>query len=188
MKKFIYITVALLLTISSIAVFGQKTPDVKEGDVIFQISSSAQSPYIATATKSLYTHCGIIVFNDDKPYVLEASNVVKLTPLEEWIDKGRFNHCKVYSVFDEPMEIRYEHYLNNKYDLEFSFDNDKYYCSELVYDIYLTQFDMKLTEPKQIKDYAITGMDEIMMERNISLEQYAVAPSDILRNLRSRNN
>ncbi len=187
MKKLIYIASALLLAIGAITAFNLKTLEVKEGDVIFQISQSAQSKYIAAATKSVYTHCGIIVFKDEQPYVLEASNVVKLTPLEEWIEKGMFNHCKVFSVFEEPVKIRYGKYLNKKYDLAFSFDNDKYYCSELVYDIYLNQFDTKLAEPKQIKEYVISGMDEIMAKRHMSIEQYAVAPSDILRNLRSRN-
>ncbi len=187
MKKLIYIASALLLAIGAITAFNLKTLEVKEGDVIFQISQSAQSKYIAAATKSVYTHCGIIVFKDEQPYVLEASNVVKLTPLEEWIEKGMFNHCKVFSVFEEPVKIRYGKYLNKKYDLAFSFDNDKYYCSELVYDIYLNQFDTKLAEPKQIKEYVISGMDEIMAKRHMSIEQYAVAPRDILRNLRSRN-
>ncbi len=186
MKKLIYIASALLLAIGAITAFNLKTPEVKEGDVIFQISKSAQYPYITVATKSVYTHCGIIVFKDEKPYVLEASNVVKLTPLKEWIDKGMFNYCKVFSVFDEPVRIKYGKYLNKKYDLAFSFDNDKYYCSELVYDIYLTQFNTKLAEPKQIKEYLISGMDEIMAKRKITKEQYAVAPSDILRNIKNK--
>ncbi len=186
MKKLIYIASALLLAIGSITAFNLKTPDVKEGDVIFQISRSAQYPYIAQATKSVYTHCGIIVFKDEKPYVLDASNVVKLSPLEEWIDKGMFNHCKVFSVFDESVKVKYGHYLGKKYDLAFKFNNGKYYCSELVYDIYLSQFNTKLAEPKQIKEYAISGMDEIMTMRHITKEQYAVAPSDILRNLRNK--
>ncbi len=186
MKKLIYFLSTIALIIGALFIFNLKTPDVKEGDVIFQISRSAQYPYIAQATKSVYTHCGVIVFQDEKPYVLEASNVVKLTPLEEWIDKGMFNHCKVFSVFDVPVKVKYSHYLGKKYDLAFKFNNGKYYCSELVYDIYLTQFDTKLAEPKQIKDYNISGMDEIMKKRNMSKEQYAVAPCDILRNLRNQ--
>ncbi len=187
MKKLIYILSAIALIIGSLFIFNLRTQDVKEGDVIFQISRSAQVPYITIATQSVYTHCGIIIFKDDKPYVLEASNVVKLTPLEEWTDKGMFNHCKVFSVFDEPVRIRYGHYQGKKYDLAFKFDNGKYYCSELVYDIYLKQFDTKLAEPKKIKDYFIAGMDDVMAKRKMDKEQYAVAPSDILRNLRNSN-
>ncbi len=153
---------------------------VKEGDLIFQFSKSQQSPYIAMATGSIYTHCGIIVFKDNNPYVLEASNVVKLTPLNEWINKGRWQHYKVIPFeYTEPIE--YEHYLGKKYDSSFKLDNDIYYCSELIYDIYLKQFDIHIAIPKQVKEYNILGMKNLLEARGIDVNQKVVAPSDIVR-------
>ena len=71
---------------------------------------------------------------DNSPYVLEASNVVKLTPLKQWIKRGRFEKITSIRVLDnDNVKIKYKKYLGKPYDLAFRFDNDKYYCSELVY-------------------------------------------------------
>ncbi|MBD5356999.1 MAG: hypothetical protein HDR88_08370 [Bacteroides sp.] len=66
-----------------------------QGDILFQESKSEQSKYITEATGSRYTHCGMIYKKNGKDYVLEASNTVKLTPVQEWINKGVGKHVKV---------------------------------------------------------------------------------------------
>lgn len=155
-------------------------PEWQEGDIIFQMSKSKQSPFIAWATKSPYTHCGIIVKKNDQYYVLEASNVVKLTPINDWCDRGRFGLSQTRSVFNHPVKVKYEKYLGKKYDLEFSFTNDKYYCSELVYQIYKEQFDTILCEPKKVSDYNLIGLRKIMKKRHINKKQLVVAPCDLI--------
>ena len=62
--------------------------------LIFQVSQSNQSPFIQLATNSPWSHCGVIVEKGGKVYVLEASNVVKLTPLKKWISRGKFGKYK----------------------------------------------------------------------------------------------
>ena len=62
---------------------------VKEGDIIFQTSKSSQSPFIMVATHSRWSHCGVVVEKNNKFYVLEASYTVRLTPLKEFVDRGR---------------------------------------------------------------------------------------------------
>lgn len=83
MKKFKTIIMLLLV---AIALYAQRTSrvtnDFKEGDLIFQVSQSRQSPFIQLATNSPWSHCGVIVEKEGKLYVLEASNVVKVTPLK----------------------------------------------------------------------------------------------------------
>ena len=71
--------------------------------------------------------------------MLEASNVVKLTPLKKWIDRGKMGRYKRRRVLNKPVKIKYAKYLGKRYDLAFKFNNDKYYCSELIYDIYKDQ-------------------------------------------------
>ena len=153
--------------------------ELKEGDVVFQISKSKQSPLIAAATGSQWTHCGVIVMKKGEPYVLEALSVVKLTPWEQWklCGKGGIPSMKRYP--DKPVKIRYSQYLGKPYDLAFKFDNGKWYCSELVYDIYLKQLGVKLCEPRPISDYHLVGMDKTMRRRGISRDQLAVAPVDL---------
>ena len=85
----------------------------------------------------------------------------------------------------ENIKIKYAKYLDKPYDLAFKFDNGRFYCSELVYDIYKRQLGIELCTPKQIGDYLILGTDkldkieEAMSRRGITKEQYAVAPVDI---------
>ena len=69
--------------------------------------------------------------------------------------------------------------------MSFKLDNDIFYCSELIYDIYKNQLGIELSQPKKIGDYLIIGTDklpkiqEVMRKREISAEQYAVAPVDL---------
>jgi hypothetical protein len=49
-----------------------KQNEIKDGDIIFQTSLSNQSKAIQLATKSKYSHCGIIFKNENGFYVLEA--------------------------------------------------------------------------------------------------------------------
>jgi len=173
MKK-IFLLFLLILSLSACT----NKDDWQEGDIVFQISKSKQSPFIAWATLSPYTHCGIVVKKGKRYYVLEASNIVKLTPVNEW--SGRFGYVKYKRIFNHPVKVKYKKYLGKKYDLQFSFNNDKYYCSELVWIIYKEQFGIELCKPKKISDYNITGLRGMIKKRNIKLDQLVVAPCDLL--------
>lgn len=176
----------LAIAIIMIAIFPYRgirfstNPEVQEGDVIFYISTSSQSPLVAIATLSPLTHCGVIVMKGDEPYVLEASSTVKTTPLRTFIKRGK---CGAYwikrtkSRIDK--RIRYGHLLGRNYDLAFSFDNNKYYCSELVYDIYKYQLGMELCTPKPMSHYITLGMKKKMRQRGMNPNGLVVAPDDI---------
>ena len=165
----------------------QDTPitDVREGDVIFHTSQSSQSPLIQIGTRSHITHCGIVVIKDGKPFVLETLKTLVVTPLDKFIARGKDGKYWLKRSDRENIKIEYAHYLGKPYDLAFSFDNDIYYCSELVYDIYKNQLGIELCKPKQVGDYLILGTDKLdkientMQRRGITKEQYAVAPVDV---------
>ena len=159
--------------------------EVREGDVIFQTTKSSQSPLIQIGTRSRVTHCGIVVMRDGEPYVLETLSTLVLTPLDEFIARGVGGKYWLKRSDRENITIEYDHLLGKSYDAAFSFDNDIYYCSELVYDIYKNQLGIELCKPKKIDDYLILCTDKIpqientMKRRGITKEQYAVAPVDI---------
>ena len=159
--------------------------DVREGDVIFQTSQSSQSPLIQIGTRSHITHCGIVVMKEGKPYVLETLKTLVLTPLDKFVARGKDGKYWLKRSDRENIKIEYAHYLGKTYDSAFSFNNDIYYCSELVYHIYLNQLSIELCKPKQVDDYLILCTDKIpqiestMKRRGIIKEQYVVAPVDI---------
>ena len=159
--------------------------EVREGDVIFQTSQSQQSPLIQIATRSKISHCGIIVMRNGKPYVLETLKTLVVTPLDKFIARGEGKRYWLKRSDKENIKIKYNSYLGNPYDLAFKFDNGKFYCSELIYDIYKNQLGIELCKPKKVGDYLILGTDQLpqiekaMKKRGITKEQYAVAPIDI---------
>jgi hypothetical protein len=63
--------------------------EIKSGDLIFQTSLSGQSKAIQLATKSKYSHCGLIFKDGNDFYVFEALQPVKRTPLDKWIARGQ---------------------------------------------------------------------------------------------------
>lgn len=160
---------------------------VREGDVIFQTTQSKQSPLIQFATRSKISHCGIVVIRNGKPYVLETLKTLKLTPLDKFVARSKGGRYWLKRSDKEGIKIEYDHYLGKPYDTAFRMDNDIYYCSELVYDIYKKQLGIELCRPKKIDDYLILCTDRLpkikseMARRGIKKEQYAVAPVDIFR-------
>jgi hypothetical protein len=80
------LVLALFLLASCSA--GAKTPDVREGDLVFHTSRSSQSQAIQRATGSKYSHMGIVLFRDGKPFVFEAVQTVRYTPLERWLARA----------------------------------------------------------------------------------------------------
>ena len=122
-----------------------------------------------------------------KTYVLETLNTLKLTPLDKFVARSKGGRYWLKRSDKENIKIRYDHYLGKPYDVAFRLDNDIYYCSELVYDIYKKQLGIELCEPKKIDDYLILCTDRLpkikreMKRRGIKKEQYAVAPVDVFR-------
>ena len=157
--------------------------DVREGDVIFHTSKSRQSPLICMGTRSRITHCGVIVMKGGKPYVLETLKTLKLTPLDKFI--ARADGYWLKRPKQKVSKIKYQKYLGKPYDLGFKPNNNIYYCSELVYDIYKKQFGIELCKMKKVKDYLVLGSNNIpkikkeMKRRGITMEQEVVAPKDI---------
>lgn len=137
--------------------------------MVFQISQSNQSKYIAFATLSPWTHCGIIIEKDKDLYVLETSNVVKVTPLTEWYNKGLWGLTASERVIDEDIKIKYDEYLGTPYDMKFLFNNDKYYCSELIWVIYKEQFNVEICQPKPISDFNLIGLEEYIKKRDFDI-------------------
>ena len=194
MKKTLYILGIVLLVIAlpfmqiakeTLTAETGPVSEVREGDVIFQTSKSQQSPLIQIGTRSKITHCGIIVMRGGKPYVLETLKTLVLTPLDKFIARGEDGKYWIKRSSKENIKIKYAKYLGKPYDLAFKFDNGRFYCSELVYDIYQKQLGIQLAEPRQVKDYLILFTDRLpklkraMKRRGISKEQYAIAPVDI---------
>jgi len=186
MRYFIFIA-ALLFSVDSHA------SSYKNGDIIFQTSTSRQSQLLETTTNSKYTHVGIIVKDSNKFYVAEASSKVKITPLDKFIAKGK-DHKYMVLRSDEVNETKFskmksfvKKFLGKNYDLKFQWDDDEMYCSELVWKAY-DHAGIKLSETKTFEDFNVSSpiaRKEILKRfKNsiFSLDETVVAPVDIANN------
>ena len=112
----------------------------REGDVIFQ--SLPHGPVvwaIEGVTRSPYSHCGIVGREDGQWIVYEAIGKVRITPLEAYLERGRGGGFAVYRLKDEfaghiPATLECcRTYLGRPYDIRYQLDDEKIYCSELIY-------------------------------------------------------
>ena len=80
--------------------------EIQNGDLIFQTSLSKQSKAIQVATKSKYSHCGLIFRKENDSqnwYVIEAVQPVKWTSLEKWIARGENGHYVIKRFSSDPI-------------------------------------------------------------------------------------
>lgn len=115
----------------------------REGDVIFQ--SLPHSPLVSAiegATESPFSHCGIVARLDGNWVVYEAYAAVGATPLSEFLVRGRDEHFAVYRWRDDLQPLvpqlleATRAYQGRPYDVRYQMDDEKIYCSELIYKAY----------------------------------------------------
>jgi hypothetical protein len=145
---------------------GASQVSLRDGDIIFQTSKSSQSLAIQRATHSLYSHMGMVVFRNGKPFVFEASGPVRDTPLDAWIQHGVDGHYVVKRVREAsrhftPEDMARAHALMAKfqgrpYDTTFGWSDDRFYCSELVWKIYDRAFRLQVGELQRLGDFDLT--------------------------------
>ena len=136
----------------------------QQGDIIFQTSRSSQSQAIQQATDSVYSHMGIILIKNNKPYVFEASNKVKYTEIQNWIDRGVDGKYVIKRVkaplTDEQKNKLFntaQSYLNKPYDLTFEWSDSRQYCSELVWKIYSNAIGIQIGQLQKLKQFNLSS-------------------------------
>ena len=130
--------------------FSNNRNKICNGDLIFQESISTDlGKAIKSVTSSIdnynFTHVGIVYINENADtLVLEATKPkVKLTPLNEYLSDNDSIKSVVFRLKEE-----YRHliplalveglkHVGKDYDNTFILNNDKYYCSEIIYEIFL---------------------------------------------------
>lgn len=167
---------------------------IQSGDIIFQTSKSEQSKAIQLATGSKYSHMGIVYESDGQFHVFEAVQPVKLTKLEEWINRGEKGHYVVKRLKNSDriltretlnnMRQVGEKYKGKNYDIYFEWSDDKIYCSELVWKIYKEGADIEIGQLEQLSNFDLSHekVQVIMKERygqNIPLAEKVISPASM---------
>lgn len=188
--------VVLLLAASAPVAFAEDfNPRIlRNGDLIFQTSRSGQSMAIQLATRSPWSHCGIVYVRDGDYYVYEASGKVKLSPLKRFIKKGdgrRFAVKRLRAADSlltpenqKKLKAEGERFEGRPYDSFFGWADDRIYCSELIYKIYLNALGLRIGVTRKLRDFDLAhpAVAAKMKERYGAappLEEVVIAPSDM---------
>ncbi|MBW3468719.1 YiiX/YebB-like N1pC/P60 family cysteine hydrolase [Arthrospiribacter ruber] len=121
----------------------------QEGDILFQDGNCGDfCEAIRKVTNGYegenFTHNGLLMMENDQWYVLEAigqgvSQTLLSEFLERYVDEkgspkvmlGRLKDDYRYLIPDAILEAKTK--IGKPYDHEFDFENDAYYCSELIH-------------------------------------------------------
>ncbi len=116
-----------------------KLPALKNGDLVFQSSFGYQTPAVMFASGSVYSHMGMIKIINSKPFVVEAVGPVREIKLDDWVKNGMGERISVMRVKnlkenDAQRILNYaREYYGLPYDIYFISDDERIYCSELIY-------------------------------------------------------
>ena len=165
--------------------------ELREGDLIFQTSLSRQSQAIQLATKSKYSHCGLIYKDGKDYYVFEAVQPVKRTPLDKWIARGKDGKYVIKRLQNADQVLTPTTLANMKqigdkfkgknYDLTFEWSDDKIYCSELIWKIYQRATRLEIGKLEKLSDFDLTNeaVKQKMKERygdKIPMNEIVISP------------
>ena len=190
----------LIILLSAVLSFGygqysKHTPyALKDGDIVFQSGHRGQANAIKAATDSEWTHVGVVFKHENQWWVLEAVQPVKYTKLEDFIKRApKSFHARRLkdssAITPECLALAHTwgaQQLNKNYDLKFLWDDEKLYCSELVWKIYKHAADIELCKPRPMESYNLSDPDVAALVKkrfgsidNLPKNSPTVAPSDL---------
>lgn len=160
----------------------------RDGDVIFQKIPGELGERISAITASPVTHCGIVIVDNDEVKIIEAADTVKVTPIKDWIAAGiekKFALARKENLTEDQCDSIIKEALGmsgRKYDFKYEWDDDKVYCSELVYKSYEKGAGVKLCSFRKLGELEYRGHEEFiksMTDGELPLDRQIITPIDI---------
>lgn len=169
---------------------------LREGDIIFQETSSDQARAIRLATRSRYTHAGIVFAYNGRLRVLEAVQPVRITGLDAFIARGVGGHYVVKrrvnadSLLTEEAVDRMRRtgaaFLGRDYDIYFGWSDERIYCTELIWKIYERALGVRVGRLERLRDFDLSHpyVKGIMRRRygaRVPLDEKVISPESMFR-------
>lgn len=197
MKAYLNILFSVLSVLLALEVLHAKEKHsyaLQNGDIVFQSGVGQQAKAVIAATDSEWTHVGVVFQEQGQWWVLEAVQPVKVTKLNDFIKRhpSSFHARRLKDTTPITAEalVRAKSWAKNQlrkpYDFKFLWDDDKLYCSELVWKLYKHAADVELCEPRPTESYNLQdpAVASLVKRRFGSIENLpkdtpTVAPSDL---------
>lgn len=205
-RPFLAVTLCALLTAMGFMLLAWRLPapqkrsgpgaaSLHDGDIVFQYSGSMQCKAIAEATHSPYTHCGIVFMEGGRPMVWEAIGPVLKTPYADWVKHGHNGHVVIKRLRDAApltaphladMKAEGQKEMGRPYDIYFNMDDERIYCSELVWKIYERGAGLRVGAIERFGDMDFSGAEarRVLKERfgdHFPAQQEVITPAAIFR-------
>lgn len=188
MKKFL-LGLALILSIN----FHAQQPAIKDGDLIFIVNPSGQGKAIQLATKSKFTHIGIVFYENGKPMVYHAVEPVSVNTLKEFIAMSADGKYEIKSLKDQSalsievvssMLKDAKSLVGKHYDIYFAWDDSELYCSEYVWELYQKHLKLEIGKPRALKEFDLShpAVKDIIKKRYgsaIPYDEKMISPGDM---------
>jgi hypothetical protein len=173
----------------------QISPRLRNGDLIFQTSQSAQSRAIQLATHSEYSHCGILFRKNGEWRVFEALQPVSETSLAAWVARGQGGRFVVKRLRDAQtvltplvlwkLRAASEQYRGRSYDLYFGWSDERIYCSELLWKMYQQATGREIGQLQTLREFDLShpAVQTKLRERygkQIPLNEKVISPVRML--------
>ncbi|HXB38964.1 MAG TPA: YiiX family permuted papain-like enzyme [Bacteroidia bacterium] len=166
---------------------------LKTGDILFISSASGQGKAIQLATKSKYTHVGIVFIENEITYVYHAVEPVMKSTLEEFLQfssDGKFiakrikGNGTLSESANEKMHQMAIKLLGKHYDIYFNWKDDEWYCSEFVWKLYERNYKLEIGKLRPLKDFDLSSKEvkTIMKKRygnKIPYNEQMISPQDM---------
>lgn len=167
--------VSSFLLISS---FAWSACPLKDGDVVFIKSQTEQAKLLRLTTGSEWSHVGMAFKKPAGWEIIEAVQPVRWTSLYSFIRRSNrlaFEVFRSNQNFDAKKVKSYaEEQLGKDYDLIFAWDQDRWYCSELVWKAYKKASSVELGYLELIGDLKNIDQAEIRNEAKKRFSQYGL--------------
>lgn len=166
----------------------------EEGDLIFQETRSRQARALRIATGSRWTHVGLFLRLKGKPYVFEAVQPVRFTPMKDFLSrswKGRyavkrlmFRKLTLIPENIRKLKMAAMRFLGRDYDVHFGWGDGRLYCSEVLWKLFYRVLGIRLGRLRRFRDYNLQHplVRQFIRERyqnGISFSEKVIGPGDM---------
>jgi len=144
---------------------------LRSGDLVFQTSRSPQSKGIQAATRSPWSHVGVVEVARDGVFVVEAIGRVSRTPWQAWAARGERGEALVLrpraldAAARAGVVAEAKRHLGKPYDTAFGWGDDRLYCSELVWKAFARGAGVELGRKERLGDLAVGGLEGAIAAR-----------------------
>jgi uncharacterized protein YycO len=191
--RLLYAVLGVLVFLLPTGFVSKSEKPLKNGDIVFIVNPSGQGKAIQLATKSKYTHVGIVLIENGKTMVYHAVEPVSKNTFEQFVAMSADGKYYIKRIKDQSILTREviskmlseaKSQLGIHYDLGFNWSDDELYCSEFVWKLYNHALGIDIGKLRPLKDFDLThpAVKQKLTERygkNIPLNENMISPGDM---------